>query len=115
MGGVGPYHFCGVLQSGGTVGAPVQGIDMGIFSGHGEEDSGVPHDFLRQVTGKHTRMQQYGTWRREGDESVLKAAGTQNIRTYINRRQATVAQWVDLWPIFEVFTQDTGYEGGWRR
>ena len=45
-GGGGSYHFCGVLQSGGTGGAPVQGRDMGIFSGHGEEDSGVPHIFF---------------------------------------------------------------------
>ena len=46
---------------------------------------------------------------------MLKAAGTQHIRTYIDRRQATVVQWVDLRPIFEVFAQeDMGCTVGWR-
>ena len=55
------------------------------------------------------------TWRRKGDESVLKAAGTQKIRIYIDRRQSTVSQWLDLWPIFEVYMQKTGCEGGGQR
>ena len=36
--------------------------------------------------------------------------------TYIGIRQATRAQWVVLWPIFEVCAGDKGYEGrGHRR
>ena len=31
--------------------------------------------------------------------------------TYIRRQQGTVMQWVDLRPIFEVFTGKGGYEG----
>ena len=116
VGGGGPYHFCGILQSGGTGGAPVRGGDVGLISGHGEADSGGPHVFfLRQVTGKRERRRQDGTWRQEGAESVLKAAGTQDIRTYINRRQAKVAQWVAVRPIFEICVRETGYEGRGRR
>ena len=37
-----------------------------------------------------------------GSESILKAVGNQDVRMYIDRRQATVAQWVALRPIFEV-------------
>ena len=48
------------------------------------------------------------TWWREGTDSVLKPSGTLDIGTYIDRRQATVAQWVALHPIFEVCVQDTG-------
>ena len=33
------------------------------------------------------------------DESVLKAVRTQDILTYTNRHQATVAKWVYLRPI----------------
>ena len=33
---------------------------------------------------------------------------------YINKRQATVAEWVDLRPIFEVCKNVIGYEGGGR-
>ena len=47
-----------------------------------------------------------------GEEGVREAAGTQLARTYIERRQATVDQWVALRPLFEVFTMETGYIGG---
>ena len=63
---------------------------------------------LRQVTGKQVRRRRYGTFQGEGDERVLKAAGTQGVHTYIDRRQATVAQWVDLLPVFEVYERETG-------
>ena len=36
-------------------------------------------------------------------------------RIYIEQRQATVAQWVALRPLFEVYERETGYEGGGRR
>ena len=39
-------------------------------------------------------------------------AGTKPLREYINKRQATVAEWVDLRPIFEVCAKDTRYAGG---
>ena len=42
-GGGGHYHSCGVLKSGGTVGEPVRGGDVGLVSGHGEADIGGPH------------------------------------------------------------------------
>ena len=40
--------------------------------------------------------------------------GTKPLWEYIERMQATVAEWVALQPIFEVCTKDTGYEGGGR-
>ena len=47
---------------------------------------------------------------------MLKTAGNQDTRIYIDRRQATVAQWVSLSPIFEVFLQqEKDYEGGGQR
>ena len=35
--------------------------------------------------------------------------------TYIGRHQSTVAQWVDLPPLFEVCTREKGYKGVGRR
>ena len=32
----------------------------------------------------------------------------------MDKKQATVAEWVSLWPIIDVFTRETGYEGGGR-
>ena len=64
--------------------------------------------------GKQARRKQDGTWRKEGSESVMKAEGTQDIRTYINRNQIMVSQWVVLRTIFEACMREMGYEGGGR-
>ena len=41
--------------------------------------------------------------------------GTQSARIYIDRRQATMAQWVALRPLIEVCARETEYEEGGRR
>ena len=46
---------------------------------------------------------------------VLEKAGTHSLGTYIDRRQAPVAEWCALRPILKVCDRDTGYEGGGRR
>ena len=40
---------------------------------------------------------------------MLQMAGKKLLKNYIAKRQATLAEWVALWPIFEVFMKDTGY------
>ena len=47
-----------------------------------------------------------------GKEGVQVEAGTQLARMYIDQRQTTVAQWVALRLLFEVFVRETGYEEG---
>ena len=66
--------------------------------------------FLRQVTG--TKDQRLGdeTWRNKGSDRVLQAAGTKPLWEYMNKSQATVAEWVALRPIFEVCAKETGYD-----
>ena len=70
--------------------------------------------FLRQVTCKQATRQRDGSWRQVPAEEVLQVVSTQTIRTYWERRQATVAEWVATRPIFDVCAQETGYEGGGR-
>ena len=48
-------------------------------------------------------------------EEVLEKAGTQYLGDYIDRRQATVTEWVALRSILEVCDRETGYEGRGRR
>ena len=56
------------------------------------------------------------TWETPGKEGVQEAVVTQSAMTYIGRRQATVAQWVALRPLFGVFAMEKGCEGdGCRR
>ena len=43
---------------------------------------------------------------------MLQVARTKLLREYIDKRQATVAEWVVLWIIFEVCAKDLGYAGG---
>ena len=58
--------------------------------------------FLLNLMTKREKRSLDGRWQWEGAESILKAVGNQDVRMYIDRRQATVAQWVALRPIFEV-------------
>ena len=44
-------------------------------------------------------------------ETVLEKSGTHILGTYIDRRQAAVAESVMTRPILEVCDRDTGYEG----
>ena len=37
--------------------------------------------------------------------------GTQTLGTYIYKRQETLAEWVALRPILEVYDKETGYKG----
>ena len=47
-----------------------------------------------------------------GGEKVLQGVGKQPLQTYLDRRQAKLAEWVVLWPIFDVCKRETGYERG---
>ena len=76
---------------------------------------GVHVGFLRQMTGQKAKRQRDGTWRIEAAEEVPKESVTQTLGAYIDKRQATVAEWVTLRPILEICDRETGYEGGGRR
>ena len=67
--------------------------------------------FLRQVMGKKEKVK---IMRRAASDRALQEAGTQLLMTYIDRMQATVAELMDLRPIFEVCAKETGYKGGGR-
>ena len=67
--------------------------------------------FLRQVAGMTNQKLGINTWHKEGVERVLQETETKPFRGYTERRQATVAEWVALRPIFEVFVKETGFEG----
>ena len=49
-----------------------------------------------------------------GAERLLQATGTNILQGYIERRQAMLAEWVALRPIFEVCVKETGFEDGGR-
>ena len=64
--------------------------------------AGIHKDFLLQERGIWANRSSGGTWQQEGAESVLEAAGTQDVKMCVNRRQSAAAQRVSLRPIFEV-------------
>ena len=70
--------------------------------------------FLRQVKRTKVKSQKDISWWKVASERVLQGAGTQPLKTYIDRRQVTVAEWVALRRIFEVYVKETSYEGGGR-
>ena len=62
---------------------------------------------LRWITRQRAVRHKDGTWLQVASETVLKKAGTHPLGKYIDRRQATVAEWVVLRPILEVCDRDT--------
>ena len=70
--------------------------------------------FLRQVAEMSARKLGVDTWKKEGADMVLQATGENPLRGYIERRQAAVAEWVDLQLLFEVCAEETGFDGGGR-
>ena len=68
--------------------------------------------FLKQVTRKQETRRRDGSWRQVTSEAVIQVTGTQMLREYMYRRQATVAEWVAPRPIFYLCAIETGYEGG---
>ena len=60
-------------------------------------------DFLMQVTGQKAKCQRDRTWRSVAAARILKEAGTQTLGKYINKLQTTVAEWVALRLILDIF------------
>ena len=58
--------------------------------------------FLRRIMMQRAVRQKDETWRYVTAKTVLEKSGTQTIGTYIDRRQAKVAEWVALRHILEV-------------
>ena len=70
---------------------------------------GVHVGFQRQIPGQRVEKRKDGTWRQVTADKVLEKSGTKSVGVCIDRRQATVAQWVALRPILEVCDRETGY------
>ena len=66
--------------------------------------------FLRQVKKLKTKKLRDGLWHKAAANKILQGSGTQPIQTYLDRRQATVAEWGDLRTIFDVCTMKMVYE-----
>ena len=64
--------------------------------------------FLRQITGKKGKWQRDRTWRSKAEAKVIKEAVTYSLGVYIDKRQETVAEWVELTTMLEVFNKDAG-------
>ena len=75
---------------------------------------GLQVGFLRQLTGNKATQHGGRTWRSAAEARVLKESCTHTLGTYIDKIQATVAEWVELIPILKVCNMDTVYEGGGR-
>ena len=73
---------------------------------------GVYVGLLQPVTKSKSKRLRDGSWRKAAAKKFLQGAGTHLLRTYLDRRQVTVAEWVALRPIFDVCVRDTRYDDG---
>ena len=84
---------------------------------------GAHVSFLWQATRENATRKMDGSWQQVTAESVLQGAGTQTFRKYVDRRQATVAEWLNTQTILTFMreiqvTREGGYSrcrGGGRR
>ena len=104
-----------VLQGGDTGGNPLWILYLVTFIVDGEDHGGDTHEVSEANHGGWAWRKSYGTWVTFRVEVLREAAVIKLEMTYIESLQGTLAQWVVLRPIFEVYTRDKGYEGGGRR
>ena len=64
---------------------------------------------LRRIMKQRSVQQKDGIWRQVEAETVIENTVTQPLGTYIDRSQATVAEWVVLCPILDVCGKETVY------
>ena len=69
---------------------------------------------MQQVTKSKAKQLRDGPWRKASTNKVPQGADTRPLHTYLDRRQATVAEWGDLRPIFDVCTREKSCEVGWK-
>ena len=94
--------ICNVLLGGTTGGTTHWGGDTGLVRGDFPNMAGVHVGFLGKITGQKEKRQRDGTWISEAAEKVLKEAGTQSSRAYIDKRKLIVVELVALRTILEV-------------
>ena len=89
--GSGPDYLRKVLLCGGLGSATLWVGNLGVYGSDAAKNEGAHMGFLWQVAGIKARKLGVKTWKEEGVDRVLQAAGTKPIQEYIDRRQATVA------------------------
>ena len=67
------------------------------------------------MNGQKPNRQRDRTWRSASVEKVLTEAETQTLGEYIDKRKATVAEWVALRPILEICDRKMVYGGNGRQ
>ena len=67
---------------------------------------------LSQVERMSARNLGVDTWQNKGEYRVIQATGTKLLQEYIEGRQAEIAEWVAMQPVFEVCVKETDFEGG---
>ena len=84
---------------------------MGPFGVNGEECRGGTHGVPVNYHGEASKASRIRDVGDAGGGSLTRGSGN----TVVKRRQATVSQYVELRPLFEVYERETGYKGGGRR
>ena len=67
----------------------------------------------RRLTGRKLRRRVGGSWEYPSSEEAMTESGFKGIRTYITRRQNTVAQYIATRPIMDLYERSTRRPGAW--
>ena len=100
---------------GGPVNPPFRGGELEFSEGMSRKLEDIHVGLLMRITRNRAVRQKDRTWRKVSAATVLEKSGTQPLGAYIDRRQATLAEWVALRPILEVCDKEKAYKRGRRR
>ena len=79
------------------------GAETWLLTPRMERDmSSFQHMFTQRITGRHPRIQGGGSCKYPSLEEAMVEAGFEGIRTYITRRQNTVAHYIVPQPILDL-------------
>ena len=96
------------LQGGGAGYSIVCFINVGPFGVNGKEDRGDSHGGYENDHRKESKYIRRWDMGDSGGRRHMRGSRKPVGLDYIERRQATVAQWVALCPLFEVCTMEIG-------
>ena len=75
--------------------------------------SSFQHRVVQQITGRHPRRQEGGSWEYSSLEEAIVESGFEGIGTYVTRRKNMVAQYIVTQSILDLCEQSARRPGAW--
>ena len=113
--GGGPASVRNVLSGSSSGSIIIWGRDLSFVVGDVQESGGSARGISQTGNGKEPQASEGQDLEKRGSGKSTQGSGNPDTGAYIDKLQATVAEWVELKPIIEIYDRETGYRGGVKR